>query len=313
MRALVQDRYGAPEDVLLLEEVAVPQPKAGEVLVRVHAASLNSWDWDLLAGTPMGRIMGPFKPPFRTLGADIAGTIEAVGQGVTALAVGDKVFGDLSAGKWGGLADFVLAAASALAPMPAGLSFEDAAALPQAGSLALQAIRRRPDLGPADTVLVNGAAGGVGTFAIQLAKQIGARVVAVDRGDKRDAVMALGADDFLDYRRTDYTAVADRYTLIIDMVANRPARHYARCLRPGGDFVAIGGTYGGLIGVALSGLVRRKRRLGVLVYKAAPADSLALTGLVRPVIDGIYPLPMGAAAFRRLGNGDHVGKIIITP
>jgi NADPH:quinone reductase-like Zn-dependent oxidoreductase len=313
MRALVQDRYGPPEDVLRLEELARPQPKPGEVLVRVHASALNSWDWDLLAGTPMGRIMGPFKPPFRTLGADIAGTVEAVGQGVTDFSIGDKVFGDLSGGKWGGLADVVAASAAALALMPAGLSFENAAALPQAGGLALQAIRKRPDLGPADTVLINGAGGGVGTFAIQLAKRSGARVVAVDRGDKRDALMGLGADEFLDYRTTDYTQASDRYALVIDMVAKRPAGHYVRCLQPGGQFVAIGGTYRGLIGIALAGLVRRDRKLGVLVYQASPADSLALAGLVRPVIDGIYPLALGAAAFRRLGDGDHVGKIIITP
>jgi NADPH:quinone reductase-like Zn-dependent oxidoreductase len=313
MRALVHDRYGPPETVMRLEEVPLPQPKPGEVLVRMHAASLNSWDWDLLAGTPMGRIMGPFKPPFRTLGADIAGTVEALGQGVTAFSIGDKVFGDLSDGKWGGLADVVVAPVAALALMPTGLSFENAAALPQAGSLALQAIRKRPDLGPSDTVLINGAGGGVGTIAIHLAKRSGARVVAVDRGDKRDALMALGADEFVDYRTTDYTASADRYALIIDMVAGRPASHYARCLQPGGQFVAIGGTYRGLIGIALSGLIRRKCKLGVLVYKASPADSLALAGLVRPVIDGIYPLALGATAFRRLGDGGHVGKIIITP
>jgi NADPH:quinone reductase-like Zn-dependent oxidoreductase len=313
MRALVIEQYGPPEDVLRLENIPQPQPKPGEVLVRMQAASLNSWDWDLLAGTPMGRIMGPFKPPFRTLGADIAGTVEAVGQGVTALAIGDKVFGDLSDGKWGGLADIVAAPAAALALIPDGLSAENAAALPQAGGLALQAMRKGPDLGPADTVLINGAGGGVGTFAIQLAKRSGARVVAVDRGNKRDAVMALGADEFLDYRTTDYTTAVDRYALVVDMVASRPASHYARCLRPGGQFVAIGGTYRGLIGVALSGLIRRKRKLGVLVYKASTADSLALAGLVRPVIDGIYPLALGAAAFRRLGDGDHVGKIIVTP
>jgi NADPH:quinone reductase-like Zn-dependent oxidoreductase len=318
MRALVYDRYGRPE-TLQLEHVPQPQPGPGEVLVRVQAASLNSWDWDLMVGTPMGRVNGPFGPPRRILGADIAGTVEAVGPGVTGLAPGDRVFGDLSTGKWGGLAEFALARASALAMIPEGLSFIDAAALPQAGCLALQALRRRPQLGQGDGVLINGAGGGVGTFAVQLAKLAGAHVTAVDRAEKRDALIALGADNFIDYRQADYTAGPDQYDLIVDVVASRPIAHYARALAAGGTFVAIGGTFGTLIQAALFGrLTGRKRRLDVLVYRVLAEDSAelarhTLAGTIKPVIDGIYPLEQGAAALRRLGDGLAIGKVIVTP
>ncbi|HWU17640.1 MAG TPA: NAD(P)-dependent alcohol dehydrogenase [Devosia sp.] len=312
MRAQVLERYGPPEQVLRPEQLPRPQPKPGEVLVRVHGASLNSWDWDLLAGTPMGRVIGPLKPPYKILGADIAGTVEALGQGVTALQIGARVFGDLSEAKWGGLADYVCAPASALALIPEGLSFVEAAAIPQAGGLAFQALRKFPALGPAHTVAINGAGGGVGTFAIQLAKAAGAKVVAIDRAQKREALLALGADAFIDYQAEDFSVAPDRYDLIIDMVANRPAAHYLRCLKSAGRLVAIGGTFRGLIGVALRALVSRQKTLGVLVYKVSPQGSLELATKLRPVIDSAFSLQDAAAAFRRLGDGHHVGKVMVT-
>lgn len=313
MRALVYDRYGPPEQVLRLEQVPRPQPKPGEVLVRVKAAAVNSWDWDLVIGSPMGRISGPFKPPHKILGADIAGTVETVGQGVTAFQPGDPVFGDLSDGKWGGFADYVCAPASKLARIPAGLSFADASAIPQAGALALQALRKFENLGPGHTVLFNGAGGGVGTFGIQLAKPTGAEIIAVDRTEKRETLLALGADSFIDYKSEDFTATPERYDLIIDVVANRPAAHYARCLKPGGRLMLIGGTYGSLIRTALRGLITRDKSLGVLVYKVSPADNLELADKVRPVIDSTFPLEHGAKALRRLGSGLAIGKVIVSP
>lgn len=317
MRALVYDRYGPPEQVLRLEQVPRPQPRPGEVLVRVKAASVNSWDWDLVTGTPMGRVSGPFQPPRKILGADIAGTVEAPGQGVTAFQPGTPVFGDLSEASWGGFADYVCAPASALAPMPAGLSFVDAAAIPQAGALALQALRKFDNLGPGHTVLFNGAGGGVGTFGIQLAKAKGAKVIAVDRAEKRDALLALGADSFIDYRSADYTAEAGRYDLIIDVVANRPAAHYARCLQPGGRLEILGGTFRSLIRTALRGLVIRQKTLGILVYKVLPGDNAALAalcaaGTLRPVVDSTFPLEDGAKAIARLGSGLAIGKVVIS-
>lgn len=318
MRALVYDRYGPPE-TLRLEQLPRPQPGPDEVLVRVEVTSLNSWDWDLMVGTSMGRVNGPFGPPRRVLGADIAGTIETVGAGVTGFAPGDRVFGDLSTGRWGGLAEFVVAKASVLATIPDGLSFIDAASLPQAGSLALQALRRRPQLGQGSRVLINGAGGGVGTFAVQLARSVGAHVTAVDRAEKRTALLALGADSFIDYRQADYTAAADRYDLVIDVVASRPIGHYARVLSDGGTFVAIGGTFGTLIQTALLGrLTGQSRRLEVLVYRVSAQDCAvlarhALEGTIKPVIDGVHPLAQGATALRRIGDGLAIGKVMVTP
>lgn len=312
MRALVLDRYGPPEHVLRLEQVPRPQPRSGEVLVRVHAASLNSWDWDLLAGTSMGRVMGPFRPPFKILGADIAGTVEAVGGEVSGFKVGDRVFGDLSGGRWGGLADYVAAPAKALAHMPQGLSFTDAAALPQAGGLALQAVRKFPQLSSEHVVLINGAGGGVGTIAIDLVKPTSARIVAVDSASKGPALLQKGADSFIDYRSQDYTQALSAYDLIIDMVANRPVSHYRRCLKPGGKLVVIGGTFRALIPVALSSLMRGSKSIGVLVYNPSPADSLEVAARVSPHIDSVFPLEQGAAAFRRIGDARHVGKVVIT-
>lgn len=318
MRALVYDRYGPPE-TLRLEDVPQPQPGPGEVLVRVGATSFNSWDWDLMVGTPMGRVNGLFGPPRRILGADIAGVIDDVGPDVTGFARGDRVFGDLSGGDWGGLGQFIVAKAAVLAPIPAELGFVDAAALPQAGCLALQAVRRRPQLGVGDRVLINGAGGGVGTFAVQLAKAAGAHVTAVDREEKRQALLALGADSFIDYRQVDYTGGADRYDLVIDVVAARPVGHYARVLTDHGTFVAIGGTFGTLIRLALFGrFAGRGKRLGVLVYKVSAQDCAdlaqrVLDGRIKPVIDGVYPLERGADALRRIGDGQVIGKVMVTP
>lgn len=320
MRALVYDSYGPPES-LRLESIPQPQPGPGEVVVRIRALALNSWDWDLMVGTTMGRITNPFKPPRKILGADIAGTVEAVGEGVTEFAPGDRAFGDLSEGNWSGLAAFARAKAGHLAPLPQGLSWIDAAALPQAGSLALQSMRKRPQLGPGEHLLINGAGGGVGTFALQIAKALGARVTAVDRAEKRDALMSLGADAFVDYRTTDFAAGADRFDMIIDVVANRSIATFSHALNDGGTLVVVGGTVGSLLqAAALGWLVGRRRRqnLGVLVYRANPSDSTelaarCLSGAMRPVIDGVYPLELGAQAMRRLGEGMVIGKVVVSP
>lgn len=320
MRALVYDRYGPPE-TLRLELLPQPQPGPGEVLLRVSATAFNSWDWDLMVGTTMGRLTSPLGPPRKILGADVAGTVEGLGEGVTQFNIGDAVFGDLSEGSWGGLAEKVAAKASALAPIPAGVSFIDAAALPQAGALALQALRHRPELGAGQSVLIIGAGGGVGTFCVQMAKALGAHVTGVDRASKRDAVLGLGADVYLDYQKTDFAAGNERYDMIVDVVANRSVLTYARVLNPGGTLVVVGGTVGTLLQVAaLGGIVGRKQRqrLAVLIYKASATDSAELArrcaaGALRPVIDGIYPLELGSVAMRRLGDGHAIGKVVVTP
>ena len=197
MRAVRYERYGGPERLHLVE-LPTPAPAPGEVLVRVRAASLNSWDWDLLRGRPViARIGGLFRPRLPVLGADVAGEVVAVGDGVTAFAVGDRVHGDLSGAGWGGFAEFAVAPVTDLRRIPDGIGFVDAAALPQAGGLALQGLRLAR-VGAGDHVLVNGAGGGAGTLAVQLARRAGAEVTAVDRADKLDLLTRLGATRAID-------------------------------------------------------------------------------------------------------------------
>lgn len=319
MRALVYERYGPPHEVLRLADGPQPKSAAGEVLVRVRAASVNSWDWDLLTGTPLGRLSAPFRPRRKVLGADVAGIVDAVGEGVTAFAPGDRVFGDLSEGSWGGFAEFAVARVGELARIPDGLSFVDAAAIPQAGALALQGLRQRAGMGAGDAILINGAGGGVGTFAVQLAKSVGAQVTAVDRGEKREALLSLGVDRFVDYREVDFAAEGIRYDLILDMVAQHSVGRFAATLNEGGNLVVIGGripslfqagVFGGMAGKA------RGQKLGLLIYRPSTADNLELAqrcraGTLKAVIDGVYSLERGADALARLGSGLAVGKVVI--
>ena len=318
MRALVYDAYGPPES-LRIEDLPIPVPPDGEVLVRVHAASVNSWDWDRLVGRPLGRITDPFRPPHRILGGDIAGVVEAVGPGVTDLKVGDAVFGDLTAGNWGGFADYVCSPAGMLARKPEQLSFHQAAALPQAGLLALQAIRHRSHLKSGERVLVSGAGGGAGIFALQLAKQAGAVVTAVDKGDKGPILLALGADHFIDYRQQDFTRSGQQYDLIIDMVGSQGVFGYRRAVAEGGHLALVGGSFGRILQVvALGNRLGRaqSQQMGLVIYRPNVPDLdqlavLTLSGAITPVIDSTFPLEQGAAALRRIGEGNHVGKIII--
>lgn len=318
MKALIYTAYGPPE-TLRLKDIPVPEPAAGEVLVRVAATSINSWDWDLMVGSPFGRIDSPFKPPRRVLGADIAGTVVAVGSGVERLKPGDAVFGDLSEGNWGGFAECVAANADALAIKPDTLGFAEAAALPQAGLLALKGMQKRA-LKASERVLLNGAGGGVGTFAVQLARAAGAHVTAVDRAEKREALLALGVDRFIDYREIDFTADGESYDLVLDVVARRSVFAFSRALQPGGNLVVIGGSIGTLLQVAaLGALAGRKQgqRLEILMHKPTIAglDDLAdrcVRGELKPLIDSTWPLAEGAAALRRLGDGLAVGKVVIT-
>jgi len=318
MRALISDRYGPPES-MRLEQVPQPHPGPGEVLLRIHAASVNSWDWDRLVGRPLGRITDPFRPPHRILGGDVAGIVEAVGADVTRFKVGDAVFGDLTGANWGGFADYVCAPATALAIKPEGLSFHTAAALPQAGLLAMQAIRRRAVLPPGEHVLVSGAGGGAGIIALQLALHAGADVTAVDRGHKGQKLLDLGASHFVDYRQQNFTRTGEQYDLIVDMVGSQNVFAYRRALAKGGNLVLVGGSFGRILQVVALGNRlghEQSQKMELLIYNPNVADldelaELALSGAIAPVIDSIFPLEQGAAAMRRIGTGDHIGKIII--
>jgi NADPH:quinone reductase-like Zn-dependent oxidoreductase len=289
------------------------------VLVKVHAASLNEWDWGALHGDPwINRLMFGLRSPHKQiLGSDVAGTVEAVGENVTRFKPGDAVFGDLS-GDWGGFAEYVCARESQLAMKPGSMSFEQAAALPQAGLLAWQALRNFDLLQAGKSLLINGAGGGVGTLAIQMAKSHGLRVIAVDGAAKLSALRDLGADEVIDYQSEDFAAHPERYDSILDVRTRRPMRSYVRALKEGGVYVTVGGELDRLLRIYLAGpwLSRTSRRhLQILALRANEGlDRLCAmfeAGSLRPVIDRTFPLARTADAFRHYGTAPFVGKVVI--
>ena len=321
MKAMVYHTYGSPE-VLRLAEMPTPTPGDDEVLVKVHAASINSWDWDLLRGTPfLNRLnSGPLKPKIQILGADIAGRVEAVGRNVTQFQPGDEVFGDISGSGWGGFAEYVCARANAVVSKPVRMTFEQAAAVPQAAVLALQGLRPKEQLQPGQKVLINGAGGGVGTFAVQIAKSFGAKVTGVDSTQKLDMLRSIGADHVIDYTQEDFTKNGQHYDLILDNVATRSIFDYRRVLSPAGIYVMVGGSMAALFQIAFLGpliSMTGRNKMGLLMHKPNPGDLVFMTelfeaGKVEPVIDRCYPLSEVAAALRYFGTGHVRGKVIIT-
>lgn len=319
MKAVVFTRYGTP-DVLELRELAKPTPGDREVLVRIHAASINDWDWGLLHGIAFANrlLFGLRRPKRQILGSDIAGRIEALGNNAHRFRLGDEVFGDLS-GRWGGFADYVCAREEALALKPACLTFEEAAAIPQAAMLAVQGLHDKGRLRQGQTLLVNGAGGGVGTFAVQIAKQHGPEITGVDSEDKLGLLSSLGFDHVLDYTRADFTRLGQRYDLILDVKTNRSAFAYLRALSARGIYVTVGGLSRRLVEVALLGLVLplfTKKRMRVVALKPNKdlgyMTELAEAGRVKPVIDSTYRLSDLAAAMRRFGEARQKGKIVVT-
>ncbi len=319
MKAITYQRYGGPE-VLKLTETLIPEPKPGEVLVKIRASSVNSWDWDMLTGKPrLYRLLfGLFKPKFQILGLDIAGIVEKTAADVSRFKTGDAVFGDISE-VWGGFAEYCCVPEERLLHKPSGMSFIQAASMPHTGLLAWQALYNAGPIKPGARVLINGAGGGAGTFAIQLAKNDGAVVTAVDSGEKEGFLRDLGADHFMDYRKTDYTRTGDQYDLIVDTVAQLPPWRYAAILSPQGRFVMIGGRVKSILQLALLGRFFSRtggKNLGLLVHK--PNKNLHLliksfeAGKLTPVIDRVYPLEEVPLAMERMGAGMVRGKIIIS-
>lgn len=320
MKAITCREYGPP-DVLELEEIDKPTPGDDDVLVRVHAASVNSWDWDNLRGKPfiVRLLMGLFKPKYLIPGADIAGRVEAVGKNVKRFQPGAEVFGDLCACGWGAFAEYVCAPEDALASKPASATFEEAAATPQAAVMALQGIRDYGHTQSGQRVLINGAGGGVGTFAIQMAKSLGAEVSGVDHTSKLEMLRSLGADHVIDYTRADFTASGQRYDLILDVVGYRSMFDYARALSPTGIYVFVGGSMARVPQLLLLGRwlsMTGSKKLVILAHQ--PNKDLAFlrelleAGKIKPVIDGPYALSAVPEALRRLGEGRIRGKAVIT-
>lgn len=316
MKAVVYDRYGPPE-TLRVEDVAMPTPVAGQVLVRVAATSINLSDWETLLGTPAYSRIGGLRMPRRhILGSDIAGRVEAVGDGVTALKPGDDVYGDNLRLK-GGFAEYAVAPASVLALKPAELTFIEASTIPQAGPIALQGTA---GAGPGSRVLINGAGGGSGSFAIQLAKRLGAHVTGVDNAAKLEFVRWVGANAAIDYRDHDFTRTDQPYDLILDLVAHRSMFAYRRALAKGGRYRSVGGTTRALLRALTVGFVAGRatgRRMGVLAVKAGPAHFRPLTDLIvaRDVaihIDRTFDLDDVPAALAHVGGGHALGKVVVT-
>lgn len=315
MRAVVYDRYGPPE-VLRIADVATPTPRSGEVLVRVVATSVNLSDWEGLQGSPAyARFGGLFAPRRHILGSDIAGVVERLGQGVTRFRVGDAVYGDILT-VMGGFAQYVVAPASALAHKPAELTFAQASTLPQSGAIALQAVARAH---PGERMLVNGAGGGTGAFALQLAVASGVHVTGVDNARKLDFMRSLGADEVIDYRADDFTQHGP-FDVIVDLVARRSVFAYRRALAPGGRYLIVGGTMRALLRVMTIGAligVMTGRRLGVLAVRTGPAhfEPLAercVAGEVRIAIDKVYSLDEVPRALTYVGTGRALGKVVIS-
>ncbi len=321
MKAVVYRKYGPP-DVLKLEEIPKPVPNGDEVLVKVQAASLNAYDWHLLRADPfLVRLMGGglLKPKNIILGADIAGRVEAVGGDVKQFQPGDAVFGDTAAAGNGGFAEYVSVPERLLAPKPVNLSFEEAAAVPMAAVTALQGLRDKGKIQPRHKVLINGASGGVGSFAVQLARWFGADVTAVCSTGKMDLARSLGADHIIDYTREDFTRNGQRYDLILAVNGYHPIAAYKRALAPGGVYVMAGGStaqimQGMLMGPWMS-LIGGKT-MGMVAAKPNQEDLMILKELLEahkvvPVIDRQYPLVEVPEALRYLEEGHARGKVVI--
>jgi len=321
MKAIVYTEYGSP-DVLQLKDVEKPVPADDEVLIKVRAASVNAADLHYLRADPFPiRLMsGLLKPKNTLLGADVAGRVEAVGKGVTQFQPGDEVFGDLSASGRGSFAEYVCARENALVLKPANITFEQAAAAPMAAVTALQGLRNNGHIQPGHKVLINGASGGVGTFAVQIAEALGAEVTAVCSTRNLALARSLGADHVTDYTQEDFTQSAQRYDLILAGNGYHPISDYRRTLSPAGTYVTTGGSVAQMSQAMLQGRwisMTGSQKMGNMLARPNQADLAFIKGLLEagkvvPVIDRTYPLSQVAEAIRYLEEGHAQGKVVIT-
>jgi NADPH:quinone reductase-like Zn-dependent oxidoreductase len=318
MKAIVYHNYGSP-DVLKLEEVKKPTPTDDEVLIKIHAVSVNRSDWEGLVGKPLyARLGGLLKPREHILGSDIAGRVEMVGRSNQQFQLGDDVFGEL-AGYWGGFAEYVCARGNILALKPASITFEEAAAIPQAGVIALRGIRENGRVQPGQKVLINGAGGSAGSFAIQLAKLYGAEVTGVDNAGKLDFMRSLGADHVVDYTREDFTKSGKQYDLILDLIAHRSVFAYQRALRPNGTYFFVGGSVAIIFQILLLGpWIKRTtaKNIRILAVPQNRKDLISIkelceAGKIVPIIDRRYSLSEVPEALRYVGEGRAKGKVVI--
>jgi len=318
MKAVVFKNYGPPTN-LKLEEVEKPVPKEKEVLIKVQAVSLNASDMEMVKGEPYyTRMWGLFKPKYTTIGSDIAGVVEAVGSKVTQFKIGDEVLGD-NFEKWGGMAEYVCASESVLIAKPDSITFEQAAAIPQAAVVALQGLRDKGKIQAGEKVLIVGAGGGTGTFAIQLAKMIGANVTAVDSEIKLDLMRSLGADEVINYEKENCTKGDQKYDLILDLVGPHGVMEYKRILAPKGRYAIVGGSIPRILSVLfLGGIISllSSKKMGILAHAQNQKDmsyivELIQEGKVKPIIDKVFSLDESAEAMAYLTKGKAKGKVVI--
>ena len=319
MKAVVYHEYGPP-NVLKLEEVEKPVPHDDELLIKVHAVSVNRSDWEGLIGKPLyARLGGLRKPSNKILGSDVAGRVEMAGKNNHQFQTGDDVFGEME-DYHSGFAEYVRTRGKAWALKPASMTFEQAAAIPQAGVIALQGIRDKGQVQPGQKVLINGGGGGAGSLAVQLAKNYGAEVTAVDNTEKLDFMRSLGADHVIDYTRENFTKNGKQYDFILDLIAYRTAFAYARALQPNGSYYAVGGSVATFLQFLLFGSwIRRNsgKKVRLLMVQRNRKDletitELCGTGKVRLTIDKRYPLSEVPEALRYLGEEHAKGKVVIT-
>jgi NADPH:quinone reductase-like Zn-dependent oxidoreductase len=318
MKAIVYTKYGGPE-VLQMKDVEKPSPKDDEVLVKVYAVSINDWDSGLLHGDFINRMLnGLRKPKRKILGSDIAGRIEAVGKNVTQFQPGDEVFGDLS-GHWGGFAEYVCTPEKSLARKSTSMSFEEAAAIPQAAMLAVQGLIDKGKIHTGQKLLINGAGGGVGSFAVQIAKLYGVEITGVDSSGKLEMMRSIGFDHVIDYTQQDFTKNGKRYDLILDVKTNRSMFDYTRALCRNGVYVTVGGSTARLFQALILGpwiSLFSKKHFRIVALKLNKdlnyMKELYEAGKVKPVIDGPYKLDEVPKAFRIFDKAEHKGKIVIT-
>jgi NADPH:quinone reductase-like Zn-dependent oxidoreductase len=318
MKAIAFTKYGTP-DVLELKEIDKPIPKEDEVLIKVYAVSINDWDLGLLQGDLINRLLnGLLKPKIKIPGSDIAGRIESAGKNVKKFHPGDEVYGDLS-GRWGGFAEYVCARENALALKPASMSFEEAAAIPQAAVLAIQGLRDKGQIQSGQKLLINGAGGGVGTFAVQIAKLYGVEVTGVDSSGKLDMMRSIGFDHVINYKQVDFTKNGNSYDLILDVKTNRSIFDYTRVLSRHGIYVTVGGSLVRLLQALFLrpwiSMICKKKICFVALKPNKDLDymnKLFETGKVKPVIDGHYRIDEVPKALRLFSEGTHKGKLVIT-
>lgn len=320
MKAVTFKKYGSPEQVLEFREVTKPIPENNEVLIRIEATAVNDYDWALVRGKPyLYRLMfGLFKPKHQILGMELAGFVEGIGADVRRFKIGDAVFGDISAYGFGTFAEYIAINENAVIKKPDELTFEEAAALPHASLLALQALRDIGKISQGQNILINGGGGGVGTTALQIAKLYGCEVTGVDSAEKCDVMKSIGFDHVVDYKKVNFTKTGEQYDLIVDCKTTRSAFSYYRALKPNGKYVTVGGNIINLLNIVFLGKILSllsSKKLQILSLKPNEGlediIDLCRQNKLESVIDGPYSLQDTPKLVQYFGEGKHKGKIVI--